>query len=72
MHFSDEVRLACQTHVEGDGVKLTRIIRDESDIDLYVTTAASFRPRDKQARGRCADTLQTKSFLIIRKKDGEF
>jgi adenylate cyclase len=42
MHFSDEVRLACQTHVEGDGVRLTRIIRDESDINLYVTTAASF------------------------------
>jgi len=41
MHFSDEVRLACQTHVEGEGVKLTRIIRDESDIDLYVTTSAS-------------------------------
>ena len=42
MNFSDEVRLACQTHVEGDGVKVTRIIRDESDIDLYVTTGASF------------------------------
>ena len=42
MHFSDEVRLACQTHVEGAGVKVTRIIRDESDIDLYITDGASF------------------------------
>ena len=43
MQFPANVRLACQTHVKGDGVKLTRIIRDESDIDLYVgATAASF------------------------------
>ncbi len=41
MHFSDEVRLACQTHVEGDGLKVTRIIRDESDIDLYITDVVS-------------------------------
>ena len=41
MHFPSEVRLACQTYVKGDGVKLSRIIRDESDIDLYVGTAAA-------------------------------
>ncbi len=43
MHVPDEVRLACQTFVKGEGVRLSRIIRDESDIDLYVgATAASF------------------------------
>lgn len=43
MQFPADVRLACQTQVKGNGVKLTRIIRDESDIDLYVgATAASF------------------------------
>src|SRR5258706_13430095 len=36
MHFSDDIRLACQTYVKGNGVRLTRVIRDESDIDLYV------------------------------------
>jgi adenylate cyclase len=41
MHFSDEVRLACQTYVKGNGVRLTRIIRDESDIDLYVGSSAA-------------------------------
>jgi adenylate cyclase len=43
MHFSDNIRLACQTYVNGNGVRLTRIIRDESDIALYVgATAADF------------------------------
>lgn len=41
MHFPADVRLACQTHVNGDGVKLTRIIRDESDIGLYVGASAA-------------------------------
>jgi len=41
MHFSDDIRLACQTYVRGNGVKLTRIIRDESDIDLYVGSSAA-------------------------------
>jgi len=41
MHFSDDIRLACQTYVKGNGVKLTRIIRDESDIDLYVGFSAA-------------------------------
>jgi len=35
MHFPLNVRLACQTRVLGDQVKLKRIIRDESDISLY-------------------------------------
>jgi adenylate cyclase len=41
MHFPAEVRLACQTYVKGNGVRLTRIIRDESDIDLYVGASAA-------------------------------
>ena len=41
MHFSDDIRLACQTYVKGNGVRLTRIIRDESDIDLYVGSSAA-------------------------------
>jgi adenylate cyclase len=34
--FPENVRLACQTNVVGDGVKVQRIIRDETDLDLYV------------------------------------
>ena len=34
--FPENVRLACQTNVNGDGVKVQRIIRDETDLDLYV------------------------------------
>ena len=41
MLFSGNIRLACQTHVKGQGVKLTRIIRDEADIDLYVGSDAA-------------------------------
>ena len=41
MQFPSEVRLACQTYVKGEGVKLTRIIRDESDIHLYVGNDAA-------------------------------
>ena len=40
MHFPDGIRLACQTYVKGNGVRLTRIIRDESDIDLYIGSSA--------------------------------
>jgi adenylate cyclase len=36
MHFPPNVRLACQTFVTGDAVKLRRIIQDETDIDLYI------------------------------------
>jgi adenylate cyclase len=36
MHFPLNVRLACQTTVTGEQVKLKRIIRDDSDIGLYV------------------------------------
>jgi len=34
--FPENVRLACQTKVISDGVKIQRIIRDETDLDLYV------------------------------------
>ena len=40
MHFPPNVRLACQTHVTGSPIKLRRIIQDESDIGLYVGSAA--------------------------------
>ena len=36
MHFPPNVRLACQTRATDGPVRLTRILRDESDIDLYV------------------------------------
>ena len=40
MHFPPNVRLACQTHVVGSPIKLRRIIQDESDVGLYVGSAA--------------------------------
>jgi adenylate cyclase len=40
MHFPPNVRLACQTSVTAGPVKLKRIIRDETDIGLYVGSAA--------------------------------
>ncbi len=40
MHFPPNVRLACQTRVVGGPVKLRRIIQDETDIGLYVGSAA--------------------------------
>lgn len=40
MHFPPNVRLACQTHVTGNRVKLKRIIQDETDIGLYIGSAA--------------------------------
>jgi adenylate cyclase len=40
MHFPPNVRLACQTSVNGGTVKVKRIIRDETDIGLYVGSAA--------------------------------
>jgi adenylate cyclase len=36
MRFPPQVRLACQTRVRGNGVQVARIMRDQSDIDLYV------------------------------------
>ena len=36
LHFPPHVRLACQTTVNGDGVKLRRIIQDEHDRGLYI------------------------------------
>src|SRR5436190_7808122 len=40
MHFPPNVRLACQACVAGGPVKLRRIIQDETDIGLYVGSAA--------------------------------
>ena len=40
MHFPPNVRLACQTRVTAGPVKLRRIIQDETDIGLYVGSAA--------------------------------
>jgi len=40
MHFPRNVRLACQTRVTAGPVKLRRIIQDETDIGLYVGSAA--------------------------------
>jgi adenylate cyclase len=34
--FPENVRLACQTKVIGNGVKIQRIIKDETDLNLYV------------------------------------
>lgn len=35
--FPSDVRLACQTNITGPGVRLHRIIRDETDIGIYIT-----------------------------------
>lgn len=40
MLFPPDVRLACQTRVTGGGAKVVRILRDESDIDLYIGSRA--------------------------------
>jgi adenylate cyclase len=40
MKFQPNVRLACQTFVTGGPVKLSRILKDESDVDLYVGSHA--------------------------------
>ncbi len=36
IHFPSNVRLACQTFVTGSPVRVSRIIRDETDIHLYI------------------------------------
>ena len=41
MHFPRNVRLACQTHITGGSIKLTRIIQDETDIGIYVGNASA-------------------------------
>ena len=41
MQFPVNVRLACQASVTGNGVKLARIIRDETDIGLYTGAAGT-------------------------------
>ncbi len=43
MNFPPNIRLACQTYVRGGPIKLKRIIRDESDIQLYVGERAGSR-----------------------------
>jgi adenylate cyclase len=40
MRFPPDVRLACQTKVSGSGVKIARILRDQTDIELYVGSEA--------------------------------
>jgi adenylate cyclase len=40
MHFPPNVRLSCQTYVRGGPVKARRIIQDETDIGLYIGSAA--------------------------------
>ncbi len=40
MLFPPDVRLACQTRATGDGARVVRILRDESDIDLYIGSRA--------------------------------
>jgi adenylate cyclase len=40
MHFPPNVRLACQTYVTGGPVKVSRILKDETDIGLYVGSVA--------------------------------
>lgn len=40
MQFPPNIRLACQTYVTGGSVRLVRVIRDETDIELYVGSAA--------------------------------
>jgi adenylate cyclase len=36
IRFPEDVRLACQAYVRGEGVKVHRMIRDETDIRLYI------------------------------------
>jgi adenylate cyclase len=40
MRFPPDVRLACQTKVGGNGVKVARILRDHTDVELYVGSDA--------------------------------
>lgn len=40
MQFPPNIRLACQTYVKGGPVKLVRVIRDESDIKMYIGSEA--------------------------------
>lgn len=40
MHFPPNVRLACQTYTTGGPVRLTRILKDRTDIGLYVGSFA--------------------------------
>jgi adenylate cyclase len=40
MKFPPNVRLACQTYMTGGPVRVHRIIRDQTDIDLYVGAVA--------------------------------
>jgi adenylate cyclase len=55
MTFPSNVRLACQTQVRGNSVKVTRIIRDDSDITLYVNGTD----------GECTRQIGTEKELIL-------
>jgi adenylate cyclase len=35
-HFPDNVRLACQSHVTGEGLKVQRLIKDEADRYIFI------------------------------------
>lgn len=72
IHFPNHVRLACQTHVTGDGVKVSRILQDQSDIELYINKDEvpnnSFAAMSLHwlvfSRGHC-DMFSTKAEHII-------
>lgn len=36
LSFPENIRLACQTYITGPSVKLQRIIRDETDLEMYI------------------------------------
>ena len=42
MNFPPTVRLGCQTQVSGSPVKVKRMIRDETDVQLYVGEEAGY------------------------------
>ena len=47
-NLPDEVRLACQTNVNGQPVKIQRIIRDDSDKELYLPIHEKNLPYEKE------------------------
>ncbi|QHW00164.1 adenylate/guanylate cyclase domain-containing protein [Spirosoma endbachense] len=46
MHLSPAIRLACQTRPIGEGAKVTPILRDQTDIDLYLSPLAVDKSQD--------------------------
>ena len=61
MQFPPNIRLACQTYVTGEPVKIIRVIRDESDIEMYIGAEAGL---DTQQIGE--EKEMTLFFLDIR------